>query len=143
MTPSNVIQSLLPDTTITFRKGKRKRQLQGHSEQQLLTFTDKAAVAPAKRRGWGSRGDKKEKQTMTTMDNTCNNQTKRGTGWRKMAAVVVSCNHSAQDVCMVNKVCKYHSMCKMVENVHTAVETQRRTFCSVSRYSISKTNGRS
>jgi hypothetical protein len=27
---------------------------------------------------------------------------------------------------MVNEACKYHSMCKMVESVHAAVETQRR-----------------
>ncbi len=51
--------------------------------------------------------------------------------------------HGTQDVCMVNKVRKYHSMCEMVESVHSTVETQRRVFCSVSRYSISKANGRS
>jgi hypothetical protein len=40
----------------------------------------------------------------------------------------VSCKHGTQDVCTVNKVCKYHSMCEMVESVHAAVETQRRVF---------------
>ncbi len=45
-----------------------------------------------------------------------------------MASHGVSCKHGTQDVCMVNKVRKYHSMCKMVESVHAAVETQRRIF---------------
>jgi hypothetical protein len=45
------------------------------------------------------------------------------------AWAVVSCKHSTQDVCMVNKVRKYHSMCKTVESVHAVVETQRRIFC--------------
>ncbi len=54
---------------------------------------------------------------------------------------VVSCKHGTQDVCTVNKIRKYHSMCKMVESVHAAAETQRRIFCQVSRYSISKPNG--
>jgi hypothetical protein len=36
----------------------------------------------------------------------------------------VSCKHGTQDVCTVNKVQKYHGMCKMVESVHAAVETQ-------------------
>jgi hypothetical protein len=40
----------------------------------------------------------------------------------------VSYEHGTQDVCMVNKVGKHHSMCEMVEGVHTAVETQRRIF---------------
>ena len=42
---------------------------------------------------------------------------------------VVSCKHRRQDVCMVNEVHKYHSMCEMVESVHAAIETQRRVFC--------------
>jgi hypothetical protein len=42
---------------------------------------------------------------------------------------VVSCKHGTQDVCTVNKVRKYPSMCKKVESVHAAVETQRRIFC--------------
>jgi hypothetical protein len=37
--------------------------------------------------------------------------------------------HSTLDVCMVNKVPKYHSMCKMVDSVYVAVETQQRIFC--------------
>ncbi len=42
---------------------------------------------------------------------------------------VVSCKHSTQDVCTVNKVRKNHSMCEMVESVQTAIETQKRVFC--------------
>jgi hypothetical protein len=42
---------------------------------------------------------------------------------------VVSCKHGTQDVCTVNKRGKYPSMCKTVESVHAAVETQRRIFC--------------
>jgi hypothetical protein len=42
---------------------------------------------------------------------------------------VVSCKQGTQDVCTVNKVRKYHSMCEMLESVHAAVETQRRVFC--------------
>ncbi len=42
---------------------------------------------------------------------------------------VMSCKHGTQDVCTVNEVRKYHSMCKMVDSVHAAVETQRRIFC--------------
>jgi hypothetical protein len=42
---------------------------------------------------------------------------------------VVSCKQGTQDVCMVNKVQKYHSMCETVESVHAAVETQREIFC--------------
>jgi hypothetical protein len=41
----------------------------------------------------------------------------------------VSCKHGTQDVCMVNKKRKYHSMCKTVESVHAAVKTLRRIFC--------------
>jgi hypothetical protein len=41
----------------------------------------------------------------------------------------VSCKHGTQDVCMVNKVRKYHSMCEMVENVYLAIEAQQRVFC--------------
>jgi hypothetical protein len=41
---------------------------------------------------------------------------------------VVSCKHGTQDVCTVNKVCKYPSMCEMVERVRAAIETQRRVF---------------
>jgi hypothetical protein len=41
----------------------------------------------------------------------------------------MSCKHGTQDVCTVNKVRKYPSMCKRVESVHAAVETQRRIFC--------------
>jgi hypothetical protein len=40
----------------------------------------------------------------------------------------VSCKHGTQDVCTVKKVRKYHSMCKMVECVLAAVETQRIIF---------------
>jgi hypothetical protein len=54
---------------------------------------------------------------------------------------VVSCKLGTQDVCTMNKVLKYPSMCKMEESVHAAIETQRRIFCLVSRYSISETNG--
>jgi hypothetical protein len=45
------------------------------------------------------------------------------------AKYVVSYKHGTQDVCTVNKVPKYHSMCKTVECVHAAVETQRIIFC--------------
>jgi hypothetical protein len=55
----------------------------------------------------------------------------------------VSCKHGTLDVCMVNKVRKYHSMCKTVDSVYIAVETQQRVFCEVSKYSINKPNGRS
>jgi hypothetical protein len=37
--------------------------------------------------------------------------------------------HGTLDVCMVNKVCKYHSMCKTVHSVYLAIETQQRIFC--------------
>ncbi len=40
----------------------------------------------------------------------------------------MSCKHSTQDVCTVNKVHKCHSMCETVESVHAAVETHRRIF---------------
>jgi hypothetical protein len=36
--------------------------------------------------------------------------------------------HGTQDVCMVNKVRKYYSMCKMEQSVHAAVETQKEYF---------------
>ncbi len=55
----------------------------------------------------------------------------------------MSCKNGTQDVCMVNKVRKYHSMCKRVESVHAAVATQRRIFCQVSRFFISKPNRQS
>ncbi len=42
--------------------------------------------------------------------------------------VVVSCDHGTQDVCKVNKVRKYHSMCETVVSAYVAVETQRRIF---------------
>jgi hypothetical protein len=41
---------------------------------------------------------------------------------------VMSCKHSTHDVCMVNKVCKYHNMCKIVDSVCVAIETQQRIF---------------
>jgi hypothetical protein len=37
--------------------------------------------------------------------------------------------HSTLDVCMVNKVRKYHSMCETVDSVYVAVDTQQRIFC--------------
>jgi hypothetical protein len=40
----------------------------------------------------------------------------------------VSYKQSTQEVCTVNKVRKYHSMCKMVEIVRAAVETQGEYF---------------
>jgi hypothetical protein len=39
------------------------------------------------------------------------------------------CKHGTQDVCTVNKVREYHSMCKTVVNVYVATETQPRIFC--------------
>jgi hypothetical protein len=42
---------------------------------------------------------------------------------------VVSCKHGTQNVCMVNEVHKYQCLCKTVESVHAAVETQRGIFC--------------
>ena len=42
---------------------------------------------------------------------------------------VVSYKHGTLDVCMVNKVCEYHSMCRRVVSVYVAVETQQRIFC--------------
>jgi hypothetical protein len=33
------------------------------------------------------------------------------------------------NVCTVNKVCKYHCMCKTVVSVYVAVETQQKIFC--------------
>jgi hypothetical protein len=53
---------------------------------------------------------------------------------------VVSCKHGTLDVCMVNKVRKYHNMCKTVDSVYAAFETQGGVFCLVSKYSISKPN---
>jgi hypothetical protein len=44
------------------------------------------------------------------------------------AMVFVSCKHSTLDVCTVNKVCKYHSMRKMVDSVYVAVKTQQRVY---------------
>jgi hypothetical protein len=41
---------------------------------------------------------------------------------------IVSCKHSTQDVCTVNMVREYHSMCKMVVSVYVAIETQRGYF---------------
>ncbi len=41
----------------------------------------------------------------------------------------MSCKHGTQDVCTVNEVPKYHSMCKMVVKLYVAVETQWRIFC--------------
>jgi hypothetical protein len=60
-----------------------------------------------------------------------------------MEECVVSCKHITQDLCAVNKVRKYHSMCKTVESVYIAIETQQRIFCRVSKYSISEPKGRS
>ncbi len=45
------------------------------------------------------------------------------------AKYVVSSKQGTQDVCMVNKVSKYHSICETVESIHTTVETQRRILC--------------
>jgi hypothetical protein len=42
---------------------------------------------------------------------------------------VVSCKHGTQDVCLVNKVRKYHNMCKTMVSVYVASETQQRMFC--------------
>jgi hypothetical protein len=42
---------------------------------------------------------------------------------------VVSCKHGTQDVCTVNKIRKYHSMCKTVDSGYIAIETQQRIFC--------------
>ncbi len=53
---------------------------------------------------------------------------------------VVSCTHGTLDVCMVNKVCKCHSMCQTVDSVYVAFETQQRVFHQISKYSISKPN---
>ncbi len=36
--------------------------------------------------------------------------------------------HGTLDVCTVNKVLEWHSMCKMVVSVYVAVETQQRIF---------------
>ncbi len=44
-------------------------------------------------------------------------------------SVILSCKHGTQDVCMVNEVRKYHSMCKMVDSVYVVIETQQRVFC--------------
>jgi hypothetical protein len=52
----------------------------------------------------------------------------------------MSHKHGTQEVCTVNEVQKYHSMCERVESVHAAIETQIKIYCYVSRYSISKTN---
>jgi hypothetical protein len=42
----------------------------------------------------------------------------------------MSCKHGTLDVCMVNKVREYHSMCEMgVVSVYVAIETQQRIFC--------------
>ncbi len=41
----------------------------------------------------------------------------------------MSCKHGTQDVCTVNKVGKYHSMCEMVGSVYVAVETQQTMIC--------------
>ncbi len=41
----------------------------------------------------------------------------------------MNCKHGTQDVCTVIEIRKYHKMCKMVESVHAAVETQNRIFC--------------
>jgi hypothetical protein len=43
--------------------------------------------------------------------------------------IVVSFMHGTQDVCTVNKVRKYHTMCKMVVSVYVAIETQQWIFC--------------
>jgi hypothetical protein len=48
---------------------------------------------------------------------------------RSTCMLIVSGKQGNQDVCTVNKVPKYHSMCEMVESVHAAIETQRRIFC--------------
>jgi hypothetical protein len=38
----------------------------------------------------------------------------------------VSCKHGTLDVCTVNKVRKYHSMCETVDSVYIAIETKQR-----------------
>ncbi len=48
-------------------------------------------------------------------------------GWT-LTDYFMSCKHGTEEVCMVNEVRKYHSMCKTVESVNAAVETQRRIF---------------
>jgi hypothetical protein len=40
----------------------------------------------------------------------------------------MSHKHGTQDVCTVNEVRKYHSICKKLESVHAAVEIQRIIF---------------
>ncbi len=55
----------------------------------------------------------------------------RGRPWqgrRILGAGVVNCKHSTQDVCMVNKVRKYHSMCQTVDSVYIAIKTQQQVF---------------
>jgi hypothetical protein len=40
----------------------------------------------------------------------------------------MSYKHGTQDLCTVNDVCKYHTMCETVESVHATVETQEEYF---------------
>jgi hypothetical protein len=47
----------------------------------------------------------------------------------QLALPVVSCKHSTLDVCMANKLCKYHGMCETVDSVYVAIETQQKIFC--------------
>jgi hypothetical protein len=46
----------------------------------------------------------------------------------EVALGVVSCKQGTQDVCVVNKVRKYHRMCETVVSVFFAIETQQRVF---------------
>jgi hypothetical protein len=60
-------------------------------ERQLWKLTGKAAVAMAKRRWVGAEvGATTQQRATTTIDNEHNNQTERGTGWRKMPMAMVT-----------------------------------------------------
>ncbi len=50
--------------------------------------------------------------------------------------------HSTLDVCTEIKVHKYNCMCKTVDSLCTAVETQQWVFCQVSKHNIREINGR-
>jgi hypothetical protein len=53
----------------------------------------------------------------------------------------MSCKHGTQDVCTVNKVRKYHSMCEMVESVHAAIKTQEEYFVMYQDNPLAKPTG--
>jgi hypothetical protein len=50
----------------------------------------------------------------------------------------VSYKHGTQDVCTVNKVRKYHSMCKTVESVQATIETQEEYFVKYQNIPLAK-----